>query len=77
MYEDFEAKYVLSRKAATPASLDLFNKDESSPKLDEVMSEDFHSFTARGLFAAKRGRPDTGTAIAVLTTCVRRPTVDD
>jgi hypothetical protein len=77
MYEDFEKKYVLKKTAATPASLDLFGRNEDSPKLDAEMSEDFHTYTAKGLFASKRARPDTATAIAVLTTRVRRPTVED
>ena len=77
MVEDFEKKYVLSDKAATPATTDLFGNDESSPKLDKELREDFHTFTAKGLFACKRARPDTGTAIAVLTTRVRSPSVDD
>ena len=54
--------------ATTPASIDLFSKDDDSPKLDKEMAEDFHTFTAKGLFACKRARPDTATAISVLTT---------
>ena len=41
------------------------------------MREDFHTFVAKGLFACKRARPDTGTAIAVLLTQVRSPSMDD
>ena len=41
------------------------------------MKEDFHTFAARGLFAAKHGRPDTGMSLSVLTTRVRAPSVDD
>ena len=77
MVTKFEEKYVLSNKAATPAANDLFGNDESSPKLDDEMREDFHTFTAKGLFACKRARPDTGTAISVLSTRVRSPSVDD
>ena len=77
MVDEFEKKYVLSKMATTPASIDLFGKDDDSPKLDKEMAEDFHTFTAKGLFACKRARPDTATAISVLTTRVRNPTVDD
>ena len=68
MVIDFEKKYVLNDKASTPASNDLFGNDEKSPKLDDEMREDFHKFVAKGLFACKRASPDTGTAIAVLST---------
>ena len=77
MIDDFEKKYVLNDKATSPAANDLFANDEKSPKIDNEMKEDFHTFVAKGLFAAKRGRPDTGTAIAVLSTRVREPSVDD
>ena len=70
MVVDLEKKYVLNNTASTPASNDLFGKDEKSPKLDDEMREDFHTFVAKGLFACKRARPDTGTAIAVLSTCL-------
>ena len=75
--EDFEKKYVLNDKATSPAANDLFSNDEKTQKIDKEMKEDFHTFVAKGLFAAKRGRPDTGTAIAVLSTRVREPSVDD
>ena len=77
MCDDFEKKYVLNNAAVTPAANDLFGNDESSPKIEKEMKEDFHTFTARGLFACKRARPDTATAISVLTTRVRNPSVDD
>ena len=68
MVVDFEKKYVLNDNANTPAANDLFGNDTDSPKIDKEMRGDFHTFTAKGLFAAKRGRPDTGTAISVLMT---------
>ena len=61
----------------SPAANDLFANNTSSPKLDDEMREDFHTYTARGLFASKRARPDTATAISVLTTRVRSPSADD
>ena len=77
MVVDFEKKYILNNRTTAPAPNYLFGNDPDSPKIDDKMREDFHSFTARGLFAAKRGRPDTCTAISVLTTRVRTPSVDD
>ena len=77
MVIDFEKKYTLNETANTPAANDLFGNVPESPKLDKEMREDFHTFSAKGLFAAKRGRPDTGTAISVLTTRVRSPSADD
>ena len=76
MINDFEKKYALSERANTPVVNDLFANDPKSPKLEQEMKEDFHTFTAKGLFAAKRGRPDTGTAISVLTTRVQAPSKD-
>ena len=77
MVVDFKKKYVLNDRATSPGANDLFAYNPDSPKLDKEMREDFHTFAARGLFAAKRGRPDTGTSVSVLTTRVRAPSVDD
>ena len=68
MVNAFEKKDVLSKAAPTPASTDLFANDEKSPKIDKEMKEDFHMFVAHSLFACKRARPDTATAILILTT---------
>jgi hypothetical protein len=46
-------------------------------KLDKDKSTVFHNLVAKTLFATKRARPDTCTAIAFLTTRVRAPTIDD
>ena len=71
MVEDFEKKYVLSDKAATPATTDLFGNDESSPKLDKELREDFHTFTAKGLFACKRARRHRNSNRRVNDTCAK------
>jgi len=63
--------------AVTPASDDLFTVDESSPKLNDEMSDYFHRVTARFLFAAKRARPDIQVAVAYLCTRVKCPTESD
>ena len=77
MFEDFEKKYVLNGTMSTPAGSDLFVQDKTSPKLDAAMREDFHTFTAKGLFACKRAIPDTATMISVLSTRVQNPTVSN
>jgi hypothetical protein len=48
------------------APKDLFCVDSDSPKLDRKRSKFFHSIMAKILFATKRARPDTATAIAYL-----------
>ena len=63
--------------AVTPASDDLFTVDESSPKLNDEMSDYFHRVTARFLFAAKRARPDIQVAVAYLCTRVKYPIESD
>jgi hypothetical protein len=50
-----------STTAPSPAADDLFSVD-SSPDLDKKRAEDLHTFTAKGLFACKRARPDIHTA---------------
>ena len=77
MVANFKKKYVSNDRTTLPGANNLFAYDPDSPKLDKEMREDFHTFAARGLFAAKRGRPDTGTSVSVLTTRVRAPSTDD
>jgi hypothetical protein len=55
----------------------LFIVDPKSPLLDKKRSEAFHSYTAKILFAGKRGRQDMGPGLAFLTTRVIQPTVQD
>ena len=59
MLVDFEKKCVLNDRATLPGANDLFGYDKNLPKIDKEVKEDFHTFAARGLFAAKHGRPDT------------------
>ena len=75
MVEEFE--YELPQSAKTPAAEHLFKINNNCEKLNEKMSTDFHTFTAKGLFVCKHGRPDTQTAIAFLTTRVKEPDQDD
>ena len=67
----------LDKTASTPAAEDLFTINEDSPKIDKGHSEVFHTFTAKGLFACKRARPDLQVAIALLCTRVKGPNEDD
>jgi hypothetical protein len=59
------------------APKDLFMVDEGSRKLDKVKKELFHSLVAKILFATKRARPDTATAISYLMTRVQESSRDD
>ena len=70
MVADFEKKYVLTNRATLPGANNLFGYNKDLLKIDKEMKEDFHPFAARGLFAAKCGRPDTRTSISFLTTRV-------
>jgi hypothetical protein len=56
---------------------DLFKVDDDCPRLDASKAKTFHNIVAKILYATKRARPDTCTAIAFLTTRVREPDNDD
>ena len=75
VFEAAEPNQTGTKSSAAPK--DLFEVDENCPKLDKVKSELFHSLVAKVLFATKRARPDTGTAISFLTTRVREPDEQD
>ena len=59
------------------ATENLFKIDEDCKKLDDEKSQQFHNLVAKTLYATKRARPDTCTAVAYLTTRVRDPDTDD
>ena len=63
--------------APDPARSKLFSVHESSPRLSRAEADEFHSMTARLLFAAKRARPNIQVAVAYLCTRVREPNEDD
>jgi hypothetical protein len=46
----------------------LFTLDPKCEKLDANKAQIFHHLVAKTLYATKRARPDTSTAIAFLTT---------
>ena len=64
-----------TKSSAAPE--DLFKIDEACEKLSQDKAVVFHNLVAKTLYATKRARPDTCTAIAFLTTRVRNPDKDD
>jgi hypothetical protein len=54
----------------------IFKVDESCAKLYQNKAVEFHNLVAKTLYATKRSRQDTCTAIAFLTTRVREPDKD-
>ena len=75
MIEEWD--YEFSKSAKTPAAEHLFKINDKCEKLNNKMSEDFHTFTAKNLFICKQARPDIQTAVAFLTTRVKEPDQDD
>ena len=59
------------------APKDLFGVDPKCAKLPPKGREKYHRMVAKILFATKRARPDTGTAISYLTTRVQEPDRND
>jgi hypothetical protein len=55
----------------------MFKVDEDCEKLALVKAVEFHNLVAKTLYATKRARPDTYTAIAFLATRVHEPDKDD
>ena len=76
MVEKFEEKYELLESAKTPTAEHLFKVNKNGVKLNEEMSSNFHTYSAKGLFFCKCGRPDIQTAIAFLTMQVKEPDQD-
>ncbi len=64
-----------TKTSAAPS--DLFQVDDKCTKLNEERNKEFHHLVAKTLWATKRARPDTGTAIGFLTTRVREPDTQD
>ena len=74
-FEKAEPKGDGVKKTAAPEN--LFRVDKTSEKLSHDKAVEFHNLVAKTLYATKRARPDTCTAIAFLTTRVREPDKDD
>eukprot|EP00956_Cyclotella_meneghiniana_P042119 scaffold248363_cov77-Cyclotella_meneghiniana.AAC.2 len=75
--EDFPE--LINKSAKTPHTENLFKvRDASETKhLDEDMARMFHHAVAQLLFLSCRARRDIQTAVAFLTTRVKRPDEDD
>jgi hypothetical protein len=74
-YDKADPKGAGVKTSAAPS--DLFKVDDSCEKLPPDKMVAFHNIVAKTLFATKRARPDTCTAIAFLQTRVREPDKDD
>ena len=64
-------------KCSSPAGPDLFESKPNTGYLCKEKAELFHTMVAKGLFVAKRARPDILPVIAVLCTRVSKPTEHD
>ena len=71
---DSESTY---RRAATPATDNLFEVCGESEELDAKEMRDFHTKVAKLLYLAKRTRPECLVAVSYLTTRVTKSTVED
>ena len=59
------------------AGENLFKVDEDCENLPQSKTVQFHNLVANNLYANKRARTDTCTAVAFLTTRVQAPDLDD
>jgi hypothetical protein len=71
-----EFPFPITKTATTPAAANLFDEGNGA-KLDPDKAQVFHTWVAKGLFACKRARPDTHTAVTLLCTRVKGPNEDD
>ena len=78
MLESFPVKLSKMDTVRTPASDNLFNQGQKPrKKLNKQKAEIFHTTVAKGLFLAKRARPDIQPTIAYLCTRVKEPDEGD
>jgi hypothetical protein len=68
-FDKAEPKGVSTKTSAAPDS--LFKVDEICVKLYQNKAVEFHNLVAKTLYATKRAKPATCTAIVLLTTRVR------
>jgi hypothetical protein len=73
-FDKAEPKGGGTKSSAAPEN--LFKVDESCEKLNQDKAVEFQNLVVNTLYATKRARPDTCTAIAFLTTRVRAPDKD-
>jgi hypothetical protein len=74
-FDKAEPKGGDTETSAAPDS--LFKVDEDCKKLAQAKAVEFHNLVAKTLYATKRSRLDTCTAITFLTTRVREPDKED
>jgi hypothetical protein len=74
-FDKAEPKGGGTKTSAAPDS--LFKVDEDCEKLAQFKAVEFNNLVAKTLYATKRARPDTCTAITFLTMRVREPDKDD
>jgi hypothetical protein len=74
-FDKAEPKGGGTKTSAAPDS--MFKVDGGCEKLAQAKAVEFHNLVANTLYATKRARPDTCTAIAFLTTRVRELDTDD
>jgi hypothetical protein len=74
-FDTAEPKGAGTKSSAAPDN--LFTVNEDCVKLSSEKAVQFHNLVAKTLYATKRARPDTCTAITFLTTRVREPDKDD
>jgi Reverse transcriptase (RNA-dependent DNA polymerase) len=72
-----ESNLDVSKTVTTPAQKNLFDIDESSPRLPKAESEAFHSVVAKLLYVSIRARPDILLAVSFLCTRVSKSTKQD
>jgi hypothetical protein len=76
MLTSFPIQFTEKQIALTPSNDKIFNQDIGKA-LGDDRKEIFHTTVAKGLFLAKRGRPDIQGTIAMLCTRVKAPNEGD
>ena len=74
-FDKAELKGVSKKTSAAPEN--SFKVEEDCKKIPQIKTKQFHNLAANTLYATKRARPDTCTAVSFLTTRVRAPNLDD
>ena len=75
---DFDKAYLKERGTKSSAATNnIFVVKKDCKKLDQENFMDCHNLVSKILYATKRARPDTCTAIAFLKTRVRAPNKDN
>ena len=76
MVATFPDQSEVQKEVVSPAAENLFQVRDGK-LLESERADVFHTIVAKGLFVAKRARPDIMMTIAFLCTRVRGPTEDD